>query len=721
MPVQVSYPGVYIEEIPAAPAAIGGAPASVTAFVGPTALGPLNTPTQVNSFGDFSRNFGGLSRQSPLSYAVQQFFQNGGATALIVRVAPTDSTTASMSLAPEGGVVTTLQVNQAGAAGNAMRLSIAPVDLTAARYALTLSPGGGALPVLYQVSMKDPAASDYITTVLTASTLIQVSGTVSKTLALLQSAAFSGGTDASGSASRATATVSGLTLATLSASAACNKWTLQVGPPAVAKDNYFSLAIQDAKKNPQFPAIDVSISSGDGADFVTNALANAKNYTGQAALFTATQVPTTAPSSAATGNFAGGTSGTPATSAQLAIPDVSTPITFQACSPGAWGNALSVTVDYKTNPINATLFNLTVQLATPLGAAKIETFPNVSTQSSDSNFVGTVLASNSTLLALTGSASLSARPLAADPATLADGNGVDGVNFDGVLPGGAGQGFYALDAVHTFNLLCIPPLSSGVDITSDIYAAALAYCVNRRALLIVDPPGDWTDASSAVSKSYQIDYLRSPNAAVFFPYIFASDPLQNNRTVAFAPCGFVAGVMARTDAARGVWKSAAGVQATLLGAQSLSVNLTDAEQGELNPLGINTARWFAQTGPILYGARTLAGADALQSPYKYIAVRRMALYIEDSLYDGLQFAVFEPNAEPLWAQIRLSVGAFLQQLFEQDAFAGRTPAQAYLVKCDADNNPPAAVSQGVVNVLVGFAPLEPAEFVIVQLLLMNNT
>jgi len=174
-------------------------------------------------------------------------------------------------------------------------------------------------------------------------------------------------------------------------------------------------------------------------------------------------------------------------------------------------------------------------------------------------------------------------------------------------------------------------------------------------------------------------------------------------------------VMARTDAQRGVWKAPAGTDASLNGTIGLDVNLTDDENGLLNPLGINALRTFPVFGNVTWGARTMRGADAAADEYKYLPVRRTALYIEESLYRGLKWVVFEPNDEPLWAQIRLNVGAFMHTMFRQGAFQGQTPKDAYLVKCDRETTTQNDIDLGVVNVLVGFAPLKPAEFVIIQL------
>jgi phage tail sheath protein FI len=177
----------------------------------------------------------------------------------------------------------------------------------------------------------------------------------------------------------------------------------------------------------------------------------------------------------------------------------------------------------------------------------------------------------------------------------------------------------------------------------------------------------------------------------------------------------VAGLYASTDSARGVWKAPAGVNANLINVQGLDYMLTNDENGTLNPLGVNCLRIFPIYGAVSWGARTVSGADAIASDYKYIPVRRTALYIEESLFRGLQWVVFEPNDEPLWAQIRLNVGAFMHDLFRKGAFQGKTPKDAYLVKCDSETTTQNDINNGIVNILVGFAPLKPAEFVILQI------
>jgi hypothetical protein len=278
-------------------------------------------------------------------------------------------------------------------------------------------------------------------------------------------------------------------------------------------------------------------------------------------------------------------------------------------------------------------------------------------------------------------------------------------------------GIYALLNSDLFNLLVMPPISRSTDLAPGTLTEATALCVERRAMLVVDAPLAWGTVAQAVAGIATLgpSGLNARNAAVYFPRLRVPDPLQQGFVDTFAPGGAVAGVMARTDAQRGVWKAPAGIDASLNGVPELSVKLTDGENGQINPLGINALRAFPVFGRVVWGARTLRGADQAADEYKYVPVRRLALYIEESLFRGTQWVVFEPNDEPLWAQIRLNVGAFMQNLFRQGAFQGTTPQAAYFVKCDKETTTQNDIDRGVVNILVGFAPLKPAEFVIIRI------
>ena len=283
------------------------------------------------------------------------------------------------------------------------------------------------------------------------------------------------------------------------------------------------------------------------------------------------------------------------------------------------------------------------------------------------------------------------------------------------------KGLYALENADLFNLLCIPPYSSAaVDVDPNLVAAAAAYCELRRAVLLLDAPKELDPRRHGDRKAFtdpDVDYVgtRSANAALFFPRLKLANPLRGNQVEVSSAVGAIAGVFARTDTQRGVWKAPAGLDATLTGVSQLSVPLTDPENGELNPLGVNCLRSFPVGGRVVWGSRTLRGADQLADQYKYLPVRRTALYIEESLFRGLKWVVFEPNDEPLWAQIRLNVGSFMHDLFRKSAFQGASPKDAYFVKCDTETTTQSDINLGIVNVVVGFAPLKPAEFVIISL------
>lgn len=203
-------------------------------------------------------------------------------------------------------------------------------------------------------------------------------------------------------------------------------------------------------------------------------------------------------------------------------------------------------------------------------------------------------------------------------------------------------------------------------------------------------------------------------AAVYYPNLLVTDPV-TRATTTQGPCGAVAGVWASTDNARGVWKAPAGTAAGIAGISDLTVHIDDGESGVLNPVAVNCLRTLPLVGPVSWGARTAAGLDESPSQWKYVPVRRTALFIEESVRRGTQWAVFEPNDEPLWSSIRLNISAFMNLLFKQGAFQGSKPTDAYLVQCDGSNNPQSSIDQGILNILVGFQPLVPAEFVIIQI------
>ncbi|MEO7115715.1 MAG: phage tail sheath subtilisin-like domain-containing protein [Caldimonas sp.] len=265
------------------------------------------------------------------------------------------------------------------------------------------------------------------------------------------------------------------------------------------------------------------------------------------------------------------------------------------------------------------------------------------------------------------------------------------------------------DRIDLFNLVCVPGLSDAATI-----AALQKHCRDRRAFLIVDCDHGSTAADVVASLAGKTG-PDAMNSAIFFPWLRAPDPMQQGALRDFPPCGYVAGVFARTDVAHGVWKAPAGGTAVVNGAAGPRIAVSDAQSGELNTRAVNCLRSFPGRDTVVWGARTLDGANDQGSQWKYVPVRRLALHIEESIARGTRWVVFEPNGEPLWAQVRLVVGAFLHRLFLQGALLGSSPRQAYFVRCDGTTMTQADIDNGLVNIVVGFAPLRPAEFVIVQL------
>jgi phage tail sheath protein FI len=415
-----------------------------------------------------------------------------------------------------------------------------------------------------------------------------------------------------------------------------------------------------------------------------------------------------------------------------------------AASEGDWGERLRIRVDHNTrDPADTTLFNLAVR---DMATRETERFLNLSTDPLNARFVTRVLELESRLLRVGGAVG-AMRPLANAPLASAgddpfanatstgfNADGADGADITQNEIIGAGleaaqRGLWMLEQADLFNLLCIPPFTRDAagDVPLAVWDAAAAYCHDRRAVLLVDPPTGWDEPADILSGGAALGTVvnRTFSAAIYFPRILAADPLREFRQETFAPCGAVAGVIARTDAERGVWKAPAGLSATLVGVTALSLGgdpglLTDPQIGLLNPFGVNCLRTIPNTGHMVWGARTLQGADNLGSEWKYLPVRRIAYFIEESLFRGTQWAVFEPNDEPLWAQIRLNCGAFMQVLFRQGAFQGASPKEAYFVKCSRETTTQADIDAGVVNVVIGFAPLRPAEFVVIRIQQMTQ-
>lgn len=713
MPVSVSYPGVYLEEIPSGVRSITGVATAIAAFVGRTRRGPTDEAKRVSSWAEFEREYGGLWKESPVSYAVSHYFTNGGAEAVIARVHNGEGDEAGL-IYPDAEVLALRSTT-----GENYRLVIShdadpakPLD-----FSIEVQPeGGGAAIETFELSL-DPTSGDHVALVIGEGMgeIIELAdeddlpmyrpdeGTVD----------MAAGTSATPSV---TATCSlptagdPLVLTALVEGEAGNTLSATVSDVTATG---FTLTVTDsADPGSAETWIVTDYATGGGAAFIANVANNSELFgvTTPAAF----DLPT-----AGTTAFVGGAGAGEATEGGASLtctrPAGAPASTIAASSPGTWGNNLLFSVNYDTKDSDDdTLFNLVIIEVDPDDASvelRRETFRNLSTDEGSARYAETVVNQESNLVRLelggTG------RPAACAFTSLVGGE--DGLELTNTL---IPDGLDLLEKVDLFTILCIPPLTlvddSSSDIDDAVRAEAIALCDKRNAFFVVDPPADWTDKDDALTGVDALNF-RERNAAVYFPRLKMPDPLKENRLGTFAPCGVVAGLFARTDASRGVWKAPAGLEANVRGVRALTVKLTDAEQGQLNQVGVNCIRTFPVVGTVIWGARTLRGADVLADDWKYVPVRRLANYLRESLYRGTQWAVFEPNDEPLWAQLRLSIGSFMQTLFQQGAFQGKTAREAYFVKCDKETTTQADINLGIVNILVGFAPLKPAEFVIIKL------
>jgi phage tail sheath protein FI len=661
MPVRPTYPGVYVEEIPSGLKSITGVSTSVGAFVGTFPRGLLNEAVQLFGLADFEREYGGVSANSETSYAIQQFFLNGGTECFVVRVA---SETAAGPPAVVGAAAANANIpDPAGAnivnffAGRSIRGQTAT------------NPGawGNSLRVEIDHATRAAAVATETDNLFNATvSLVREDGDRTIT---------------------------------------------------VASERFVNLSL--------YPGADNAIDTVNlGSQLI------------QLRLLPAVPSPATAgfrPSASGTssGAFPAG-SAVPAgvnISATLTVGGVAHAIpAFAVPAPASlasWASTFQTALRAQSQipalplPLQPYISEATVELIgdnTALNPLRLVVRLGRSARPFDPAATIAFAGAGATTYRL-NAANAVVSPQLFVPAA---GSGVDGTmpvdvaRYRGVRA--AKTGMYALEDVDLFNITSIPDagVMAGNDMRA-LYTEAEIYCEERRSMLLLDIPASVVRLDLMRSWLSENESLRHPNAAVYFPRTRISDPLARGRLRSIAPSGTIAGLYARTDTQRGVWKAPAGTEARLRNVQTLDYSLTDLENGALNPQGVNCLRTFPVYSNICWGARTMEGADALASDWKYVPVRRLTLFLEESLYRGTKWVVFEPNDEPLWAQIRMNVGAFMQDLFRKGAFQGTTPRDAYFVRCDSETTTQTDIDSGIVNIEIGFAPLKPAEFVILKI------
>ncbi len=636
---QLTYPGVYVEEVPSGVRPIAAASTSIAAFVGVAERGPVGEAVKVFNFTEYQNRYGGFLSESFLSHAIYQFFNNGGTQCYIVRVAGANAATANIVLrdraATNQQASLTIFANSPGAWGNQLAVVIAngtndPVN----EFNLAVFQQDELTPLerFDNLSMV-PGTPNFVETATGSSRHVRVTINAANT-------------NAQAGTSRGTA-------APLELASPKTRFRINVNG-----DGYQEVDLQAAVPNPA-PDLNTAANIATAIQARVRALTKLRTSTDQ----------------------------------------------------NAFANFLC--------QVNNGVLLLTSGVASASSSVKVAPAAGSSQDASGLLRLGLLNGGVETL----GATVL--RPQNNPPRTPPDNyffvgdNSAPTAEVASVTAGSEGNAITTdqpyidalskLDDKEDASLLAVPGIGSPA-----LIGAAMGYCANR-SLSDCFFIGDMTQTDDTVEEAKNFRAAITPKnsyGAVYAPWVQMLDPTDRSPTpILVPPSGFVAGLYAKTDGQRGVWKAPAGTSAALGGSVGLAVNLTDTQQGNLNPLNVNVIRQFAGSGIVLWGARTVTSDPA----WNYIPVRRMTIFLRVSIYRGIQWAVFEPNDEDLWSSLRLSIGSFMMNLFRQGAFQGAPAAQAFFVKCDNETTTQADIDAGIVNVLVGFAPLKPAEFVVVKI------
>lgn len=405
----------------------------------------------------------------------------------------------------------------------------------------------------------------------------------------------------------------------------------------------------------------------------------------------------------------------------LTLPAGAGALRLQGVNPGS-REYLRASVDYDGIPEGESdRFNLVIQRVRSAGSELIEDqeiFRRASLQPDSGRWLPDLLLQSRLIRVLEP---LSARrpDRSAGPAGAAIGyafsnaDGDDGgplTDYDIIGSAAAGTGLFALSVAEGFNFLCIPPLSRERDVGLSALLVAARYCRERHAMLIVDPPASWTTVRAAL-EGMRTWPFRSDNAVMHYPRVQALDRLRG-RVETFASCGAVTGLLARSDESSPVWSPAEREELTLRPGMQPAVPVGDADRLRLAQVGINTLREPrpAAGSGVRALARTLAAGGSGFSDWKYVAARRLGLWVAASVERGTRWVLLEQNGPATWARARSLVDTFLEVLAEQGAFAGAAPRDCYFVICDERVNRPDTIADGRVNLLFGFATRRPGEF-----------
>jgi phage tail sheath protein FI len=792
MPVTVSYPGVYIDEVSSGVHTITSVSTSIAAFFGRTSKGKLNHAERCLSLADFQRKFGAPHAQSYLGHAVRQFFANGGTDCYVVRLA-SGASAASVtlnSLATPAQPVLVATARSEGGWGNNIRMEVDYATTSAHdTFNLTVKQQEGTANIVterYLNLSMNPLSPRFAPAFVTQSSdLIELGLAPGMGDPLLPLSpintlgnSFAGYSQArrpfATAAAAATAvqamiglnqdsftmsvndgppvpvTISGPELLTAANIEAVLKTrintslsqltptpsiivTLQNGGPnvgvllTITSDSgaLSSIRVNRATSQDAAGPLLLGIDQGGLEQARFSNFRPAPNaslwHMHPGAVVPFDPINLSSYVNALAGLAQNAVTGIAVNGAANALPVnalvTTLPAEFWHQMPGASGDGVREKLDIIVAAINA-------QAALPFKADRWGYEIALSSKVPSLNAIPTGIAL--TAIGVNEDLALNTAQYALGPAGSSLFTSLAISGLEGAAPTPPDffgsellqTGFHALDSVDLFNLMVIPA-DDGVSAAdhNSLWGPASVYCAAHRAFLLVDAPASWTSTdgrplvASTTSMISLLNVSSKQYAGVFYPRLIFSDGSLKKR---MGPAGAIAGLMARTDATRGVWKAPAGIEADVRDVLGVEVKLTDIENGVLNKKAVNCLRLFPN-GLVNWGARTLDGDDDFGSEWKYIPIRRLALNIEESLYRGTKWVVFEPNDEPLWAKIRLNLNAYMMSLFRQGAFQGTSPKDAFFVKCDKDTTTQDDRNKGIVNIEVGFAPLKPAEFVVIKI------
>lgn len=715
-------PAVYVEEVSSGSKPIAGVGTSTGAFVGIAEKGPIGKAELVTNWAQFEKKFGGFIDDGVLAHAVYQFFNEGGTKCYVVRTChylePSDRTTmeavSSATILKDennNGTIRVAAVNE-GTWGDKLSVSVEHASNSRELYKLLVkqqnAKGMNVIVEAFdnlsveQVEETINGKSDYISVEEdnfeeNGQELLTGKGNKPWIAKFAQSVVLSGGVDADNTAdpvvveakaeadlrdsdfskaltvtAKTAGTAANDIIVTVSEGTSTDKFTLTVSKKNKFVETFKDLDLDNLTINSDH--VELSLSEGN----TTNLPWILKSP--QKVVLDGTQAHDVIYDEA----------GVPIVNISARTPFVASDISLQV-EPG-------------------TQSGFTIYIKHKDGASEL--FEDVSLAKVNNNGIVSTLVNLTLAAGITLPSDRVPWPRKTDDVSplyqyYVLTGGTDGLTDPMEYTGNATAmtGLHAFDNVDDINLVAIPDAGGAATIMKD----GLTYCELRKDCFFIADPLDELNPQEVLA--HKLKYLKSSYGALYYPWIESIHPVSRKK-ILLPPSGAVAGIISKTDIRRGVFKAPAGTaEGYVRSAVGLEKVLTKGEHDILNNPGINVIREFPGTGICVWGARTLTD----DPEWKYVNVRRLFLFIEESIDEGTQWVVFEPNDPSLWGSVKRNITAFLTILWRDGALFGATPDEAFFVKVDAENNPPEVRDLGQLIIEIGVAPVKPAEFVIIRI------